>query len=199
MRTVATTTAIILKSMLPPMEREISSAACARSGGPGLGNFEGAAIDRSDIEDFAGLARGAVRDLRVPERVAVLHPRVARALVHPGFERGVLPDVEPPHGARAGPLPVWMHPDDAGDGDHGGGEGLPQVRAACVADARSDQRRDAEDEQIERARHQLGNDESDARDQPGEGNVHGTLKGDTGAPMLPQASRPGTDHGFSPA
>src|ERR1700704_7012640 len=97
------TTAITLKSMLPPMEREISSAACARSGGPGLGYFEGATIDRSDIEDFAGLARGAVRDLRVPERVAGLHPRVARALVHPGFERGVLSDVAPTHGARHAP------------------------------------------------------------------------------------------------
>src|SRR6266571_4448276 len=76
MRTVATTTAIILKSMLPPMEREISSAACARSGGPGLGNFEGAAIDRGDVEDFAGLARGVACDLRVPERVAVFHARM---------------------------------------------------------------------------------------------------------------------------
>src|SRR6267154_171117 len=71
MRIVAMRTAIILKSMLPPMEREISSAARARSGGPRLGNFEGAAIDRSDVEDFAGLARGVARDLRVPERVAV--------------------------------------------------------------------------------------------------------------------------------
>src|SRR2546427_8809029 len=55
MRTVAMRTPIIFKSMLPPAEREISSAACARSGGPRLGNFEGAAIDRSDIENFAGL------------------------------------------------------------------------------------------------------------------------------------------------
>src|SRR5258708_8822905 len=60
MRTVAMRTAITLKSMLPPMEREISSAACARSGGPRLGNFEGAAIDRSDVEDLAGLARGEI-------------------------------------------------------------------------------------------------------------------------------------------
>src|SRR3981189_3031275 len=102
------------------MEQYIASAACARSGGPGLGNFEGAAIDRSDIENFAWLARGAVRDLRVPERVAVLHPRVARALVPRVFDGGVPPDADPPHGARAGPLPVLMHPDDAGDGDHGG-------------------------------------------------------------------------------
>src|SRR6266704_2674439 len=138
MRTVATTTAIILKSMLPPMEREISSAACARSGGPRLGNFEGAAIDRSDIENLAGLARGVARDLRVPQRVAVFHARVAGAPVDPGVEGGRLAD-EP---------------------------------AARIADSRADQGRDAEDEQVKRPRHQLHDDEDEARDQPGKGNVH---------------------------
>src|SRR5882672_6864933 len=100
-RIVAMTTAIILKSMLPPMEREISSAACARSGGPRLGNFEGAAIDRGDIEDFAGLAGDVARDLRVPERVAVFHARVARALVDPGVEGGRLAEIQALHALRA--------------------------------------------------------------------------------------------------
>src|SRR5258708_22872961 len=97
MRTVAMRTAITLKSMLPPMEREISSAACARSGGPRLGNFEGAAIDRSDVEDFAGLARGVARDLLVPERVAVFHARMAGALVDPAVASGRLAVMHPLH------------------------------------------------------------------------------------------------------
>src|SRR5882672_1439777 len=96
----AMTTAIILNSMLPPMEREISSAACARSGGPRLGNFEGAAIDRGDIEDFAGLAGDVTRDLRVPERVAVFHACVAGALVDPGVEGGRLAEIQPLHALR---------------------------------------------------------------------------------------------------
>src|SRR6266446_7368266 len=125
MRTVATTTAIILKSMLPPREREISSAACARSGGPRLGNFEGAAIDRSDIENFAGLAGSVACDLRVPERVAVFHARVAGALVDPGVERGRLGEIQPPHARGRDRLPVPMHPDDAGDGDDRCGDRLP--------------------------------------------------------------------------
>src|SRR6266853_739094 len=116
MRTVAMRTAIILKSMLPPREREIASAACARSGGPRLGNFEGAAIDRSDIENFAGLAGSVARDLRVPECISVFHARVG--------------------GARA------------------------------------KQGRDAENEQVKGPRHQLDDDEDEARDQPGKGNVH---------------------------
>src|SRR5436190_1221579 len=125
MRTVATRTAIILKSMLPPAEREISSAACARSGGPRLGNFEGAAIDRSDIENFAGLARGVARDLRVPERVAVFHARVARALVDPGVESGRLAEIQPLHSLRADRLLVPMNPDDAGDRDDRGADRRP--------------------------------------------------------------------------
>src|SRR5712671_2303866 len=173
MRTVATTTAIILKSMLPPMEREISSAACARSGGPGLGNFEGAAIDRSDIEDLARLAGGAVRDLRVPERVAVFHASVARAFVDPGVESGRLAEIQSLHALRAERVLVPMHPDDARDRDDRGADRLPHQRAARVADRRADQGRDAENEQVERARHQLGDDEDKAGDQPGEGNVHG--------------------------
>src|SRR5882724_6805724 len=195
------TTVIILKSMLPPMEREISSAACARSGGPRLGNFEGAAIDRGDIEDFAGLAGDAVRDLRVPERVAVFHPRVAGALVDPGVESGRLAEIQPPHALRSDRLPVPMCPDETDHGDHRSAKRLPHERSARVADARADQRRDAENEQIKRPRHQLGDDEDEAGDQPGEGNVHGARKEDTGAPMLPQASKQakqGTDHGFFP-
>src|SRR5713226_6452134 len=97
MRTVAMRTPIILKSMLPPMEREISSVACARSGGPRLGNFEGAAIDCRDVEDFAGLAGSLARDLRVPERVAVFHARVAGAFTDPGVEGGRLGEIQPPH------------------------------------------------------------------------------------------------------
>src|SRR5436190_9335530 len=197
MRPVATTTAIILKSMLPPAEREISSAVCARSGGPRLGNLEGAAIDRSDIEDFAGLARGVVRDLRVPERVAVFHTRVAGALVDPGVESGRLAEIQPLHALRSDRLFVPVHPDDARDRDDRGADRLPDERAARVADACADQGRDAENEQVKSPRHQLDDDEDEARDQPGEGNVHGARKEDTGAPMLPQASKPGTDHDFS--
>src|SRR6266704_1094968 len=129
MRTVATTTAIILKSMLPPMEREISSAACARSGGPGLGNFEGAAIDRGDVEDFAGLARGVACDLRVPERVAVFHARMAGALVDPGVEGGRLAEIQPLHALRAKRLLVPMHPDDTSERDDRGADRLPDGRA----------------------------------------------------------------------
>src|SRR5437899_4617533 len=114
MRTVAMMTAMILKSMLPPMEREISSAACARSGGAGLGNFERVAIDRYDVENLAGLGRGVPRDPRVPERVAVLDARVARALVYPGFEYRGLADVQARHRTRYGPLSRPMPPDDAG-------------------------------------------------------------------------------------
>src|SRR5213083_3049425 len=133
MRTVATTTAIILKSMLPPAEREISSAACARSGGPRLGDLEGAAIDRSDIENFAGLARGVARDLRVPERVAVFHARVAGAFVDPGVEGGRLAEIQPLHALRAERLLIPMHPEDARDRDDRGADRLPDERAAIVA------------------------------------------------------------------
>src|SRR5258708_16863864 len=104
------TTAIILNRMLPPMEREISSAACARSGGPRLGNFEGAAIDRGDIEDFAGLDGDVARDLRVPERVAVLHARVTRAFVDPGVERGRLAEIHPRPALRPPRFLVLLHP-----------------------------------------------------------------------------------------
>src|SRR5260221_220193 len=96
MRTVAMTTAMILKSMLPPMEREISSAARERSGGARLGNFDGVAIDRGDVEYFAGLTGGLARNLRVPERVAGLHPRVARTFADPGFEGRRLAEVPAP-------------------------------------------------------------------------------------------------------
>src|SRR2546422_10023241 len=158
MRTVAMRTPIIFKSMLPPAEREISSAACARSGGPRLGNFEGAAIDRSDIENFAGLAGSVACDLRIPERVAVFHARVAGAPVDPGFESGRLPEIQPLHALRSDCLPVPMCPDETGHGDHCSSKRLPYERAARIADARADQGRDAENEQVKRSRHQLGDD-----------------------------------------
>src|SRR5258706_16225023 len=142
MRTVATTTAIILNSMLPPMEREISSAACARSGGPRLGNFEGAAIDRSDVEDFAGLAGSVARDLRVPERVAVFHARMAGTLVDPGVESGRLTEIQPLHSLRAQRPLVSMHRDEARDRDNRRGHRLPDEHAVRVADTRADQGRD---------------------------------------------------------
>src|SRR5216683_4449978 len=183
MRTVATTTAIILKSMLPPMEREISSAACARSGGPRLGNFEGAAIDRSDIENFAGLAGSVACDLRVPERVAVFHARVAGALVDPGVESGRLAEIQPLHALRSDRLPVTMCPDETGHGDHCSAKRLPYERAARIADARADQGRDAENEQVKRSRHQLGDDENEAGDQPDKGDIHGRC-GDCCFPRL---------------
>src|SRR6266853_5587293 len=197
-RTVAMTTAIILKSMLPPMEREISSAACARSGGPRLGNFEGAAIDRGDVEDLAGLAGGVARDLCIPERVAVFHARVARALVDPGVEGGRLPDVESPHAFRRHLFLELIYPDHSGDRDDRRDYRLPDEPAARVGDARADQGRDPENEQVKGPRDQLDDDEDEAGDQPGEGNVHGARNEDTSAPMLPQASKPGTDHGFFP-
>src|SRR6266853_401762 len=146
MRTVAMRTAIILKSMLPPREREIASAACARSGGPRLGNFEGAAIDRSDIENFAGLAGSVARALRVPECIAVFHARVAGALVDPGVESGRLPDVESPHAFRRHLFLELIYPDHSGDRDDRRYYRLPDEPAARVGEA---------------------------RDQPGEGNVHG--------------------------
>src|SRR6266571_3124688 len=183
MRTVATTTAIILKSMLPPAEREISSATCARSGGPRLGDLEGAAIDRTDIENFAGLARGVARDLRVPERVAVFPARVAGAFVHPGVESGRLADVESPHAFRRHLFLELIYPDHSGDGDDRRANRLPHERAARVADARTDQGREAENEQVKRSRHQLGDDQDEAGDQPGEGDVHGRC-GDCCSPRL---------------
>src|SRR6266699_2538442 len=173
MRTVAMRTAIILKSMLPPREREIPSAACARSGGPRLGNFEGAAIDRSDIEDFAGLPCGVARDLRIPKRVAVLHARVTGAPVHPGVEGGRLADVESPHAFRRHLFLELIYPDHSGDRDDRRANRLPHERAARVADARTDQGREAENEQVKGPRHQLDDDEDEAGDQPGEGDVHG--------------------------
>src|SRR6266850_953919 len=135
MRIVAMRTAIILNSMLPPMEREISSAACARSGGPRLGNFEGAAIDRGDIEDFAELAGDVARDLRVPERVAVFHARVAGALVDPGVEGGRLAEIQPLHPLRRQLFLVLIHPDHCGDGNGRWADRLRDERAARVADA----------------------------------------------------------------
>src|SRR5437762_1837838 len=166
------TTAIILKSMLPPAEREISSAARARSGGPRLGDLEGAAIDRIDIENFAGLPGGVASDLRVPERVAVFHAGVAGVLVNPGVESGRLAEIQPLHALRAERLLVPMHPEDARDRDDRRAERLPDGPAARVADARTDQGRRAENEQVKRSRHQLGDDENKAGDQPGEGKVH---------------------------
>src|SRR5437867_722747 len=183
MRTVAMRTPIIFKSMLPPAEREISSAACARSGGPRLGNFEGAAIDRSDIENFAGLARGVACDLRVPERVAVFHARMAGAPVDPGVEGGRLANVESPHTLRRHLFLVLIHPDHSGDGNDRRAYRLPDERAARVADARADQGREAENEQVKGPRHQLDDDEDEAGDQPDKGDIHGRC-GDCCFPRL---------------
>src|SRR5882672_4904086 len=172
MRTVATMTAMILKSMLPPRERESSSAACARSGGPGLGNFERVAIDCGDIENFAGLARHVAGDVSIPQRVAIPDARVAGALVNPRFEAGGLSHVDPPHGTRNGPLPVLMHPDDAGDRDGRGGERLPHERPARIRHARARESGDAGHEQIERSAGELRDDQNEACDQPDEWDVH---------------------------
>src|SRR5262249_62246167 len=114
-----------LMSMLPPKVREISSAACSRSGGPGLGKPERVAIDCGDVEDLSGLARGAAGDLGIPLRVPVLHASVARGLVDPGLESGRLADVQPAHALRAEPVAVGMDPERAGDGRHRGGGRLP--------------------------------------------------------------------------
>src|SRR5215831_7510547 len=84
MRAVAMRMTTVFKGMLPPTEREISSAAGARSGGPGLGNLERVAIDCGDVEDLSGLAGRAARDLGIPLRVPVLHARLPRAPVDPG-------------------------------------------------------------------------------------------------------------------
>src|SRR5215831_326108 len=118
MKAVAMKMATILTSMLPPREREISSAAGARSGGPGLGDLERVAIDRDDVEDLAGFARRVAGDLGVPLRVPVLHARLARGLVDPGFERGQLADVQPGHALRRDPVPVAMDPERADDGEN---------------------------------------------------------------------------------
>src|SRR5712691_11455881 len=174
---VATTSATILKSMLPPAEREISLKSCGALRRPGLGNLERAAIYCGDVEDLAGLAGRIARDLRVPERVPVLHARLARAPVDPGLEGGRLAEIQRPHAPGHDRLPVSMHPDDAGDGDDRGGDRLPDERAARIPDPRRHQRRDTEHEQVKRAAHQLGDDEDEAGDQPGKGNVHGTKTG----------------------
>src|SRR6266699_4610419 len=191
MRTVAMRTAIIFKSMLPPMEREIPSAACARSGGPRLGNFEGAAIDRSDIENFAGLAGSVARDLRVPERITVFHARVTGALVDPGVEGGRLADVESPHAFRRHFFLELIYPDHSGDRNDRRDHRLPDEPAARVGDARADQGRDPENEQVKGPRHQLDDDEDEAGDQPGEGKVHRGAGGKRDvlvAIMLPESS-----------
>src|SRR6059036_135879 len=112
--------------MSTPEERGTSWGPCAsgRLLGPRLGNLEGAAIDRSYVEDFARLARGALGDLRVPERVAVLHARMAHAFVDPGFEGRRLADVETAHALRSERMPVAVHPDRADDRENGRYDGL---------------------------------------------------------------------------
>src|SRR2546426_4968996 len=133
MMKVATTTPTILKSMLPPEELEVPFRPCAGLRRPGLGNLEGAAIDCRDVEDFAGLAGSVARDLRVPERVAVFHARVAGAFVHPGVEGGRLAEIQPLHALRAERLFVPVHPDDTRDRDDRRADRLPDERAARVA------------------------------------------------------------------
>src|SRR5262245_46524725 len=161
-----------LMSMLPPKVREMSSAACSRSGGPGLGKPERVAIDCGDVEDLSGLARGAAGDLGIPLRVPVLHASVARGLVDPGLESGRLADVQPAHALRAEPVAVAMDPERAGDGEHRGGDRLPDVRAAEVRNGGAAERGDSQDEQVEGAAQQLGDDEDETCDQPDEVGIH---------------------------
>src|SRR5215831_15362783 len=182
MKPVAMRMATTLTSMLPPREREISSAAGARSGGPGLGDLERITIDRDDVEDLAGFARRIAGDLGVPLRVPVLHARVARALVDPGFERGRLADVQPAHALRRDLVAV--DPKRAGDGENPRDDRLYEMVAARVRDPRTDESRDAQHQEIERARRQLGDDEDEACDQPDEVGIHG--RESSFAAMLPQ-------------
>src|SRR5215471_20368878 len=186
MKPVAMRMATILTSMLPPREREISSAAGARSGGPGLGDLERITIDRDDVEDLAGFARRLAGDLGVPLRVPVLHARVARALVDPGFERGRLADVQPAHALRRDLVAVAMNPERAGDGENSSDDRLCEMVSARVRDPRSDESRDAQHQEIERARRQLGDDEDEACDQPDEVGIHWRPRNVIAAAMLPQ-------------
>src|SRR2546425_13302420 len=117
MTKIAMATTASFTNMLPPEELEMPFRSRAGLRRPGLGNLEGAAIDCRDVEDFAGLAGSVARDLRVPERVAVFHARVAGAFVDPGVEGGRLGEIQPAHARGRDRLPVPMHPDDAGDGD----------------------------------------------------------------------------------
>src|SRR5882762_8225407 len=124
MRKIATTTTASFTNMLPPAEREMPLWSRADLRGPDPGNLERAAIDCGDIEDFAGLAGSLARDLRVPERIAVPHARMARAFVDPGFEGRRLAEVERLHALRVDGLPVPMHPDDSRDRDDRGDDRL---------------------------------------------------------------------------
>src|SRR5215831_13641396 len=184
MNPVAMRMATTLTSMLPPREREISSAAGARSGGPGLGDLERITIDRDDVEDLTGFARGIAGDLGVPLRVPVFHARVARALVDPGFERGRLADVQPAHALRRDLVAVAMDPERADDGENSRDDRLCEMGPTRVRDPRTDESRDAQHQEIERARRQLGDDEDEACDQPDEVGIHG--RESSFAAMLPQ-------------
>src|SRR5207247_3446763 len=130
-------------------------------------------ITRGDIDNVAVLSRVVARYLRVPERVAVFHARVAGAFVDPGVEGGRLAEIQPLHALRAERLLVPVNPDDARDRDDCGADRLPDERAARVADARADQGRDAENEQVKSPRHQLGDDEDEAGNKPDKGDIRG--------------------------
>src|SRR5215467_12749015 len=139
MNAVAMRTATNLNSMLPPTEREMSFAACERSGGASLGDLERIAIDRGDVEDLAGLTGRFARDLRIPLRVPVLHAGVARAPVDPGLEGGRLADVQAAHGLRHELVAVAMHPQRAYDRENRRDDGLGEMAGAEVGDRRADE------------------------------------------------------------
>src|SRR5262245_5284706 len=69
-------------------------AIAPRSDGLLLRDVQRAAADRPDVKDLARLAPEFAIDDRVPQRVAVLHARVAVVAVHPRVERDRLTDVE---------------------------------------------------------------------------------------------------------
>ena len=137
MTIVAITTAMSFANMLPPCEREILPSARASSGGPGLGNREGVAIDRFDVENFAALAGDCARDARVPQRVAIFYARLAGVLVQPGIESGRLAEIEARHALGPARLLVPMHPYHAGHSDRRRGERLPGEHGARVGQARA--------------------------------------------------------------
>src|SRR5215475_2208473 len=113
------------------------------------------ALDRADVEHLARLTAELAFDDRVPERVAVPNPREAVAAVHPRIEGHGMAEVERGHGGRRQSVPATADPQDAAERDRG-----------------SDERGDAEHQEVEGAGEKLGDDEHDADDQPGKRAVH---------------------------
>src|SRR5512135_990485 len=176
MMMVAMTTPRTFASMLSPVEREISLRPCVRSGGPGLGNFERVAIDRIDVENFAALAGDIARDLRVPKRIAVPYACLAGVLVHPRIERGRLAKIQSPHTFGFDRFLVPSNPDYSANRDRRRDQRLPGEHAARVRQARAGETGNTKHEQIERARHQLDDDEDEAGDQPDEEMIYGHVR-----------------------